>query len=142
MSFAEQVISMFSIDILFTVHGAGLTSLLFMLPGSGVIEVFPPLFRKRYYMIVSRESNIVYRRISDTRIINKKDYLYIHRNIDYTNKVFYLPPNLVTEKMEEIIPMVWERKYSIVKCSCVCSKQQSTIERLIITHPSHGYNYR
>ena len=142
MSFAEQVISMFSIDILFSVHGAGLTSVVFMLPGSGVLEIFPPLFRKPYYMMVSRASNIVYRRISETRIINKSDYRNIQRVIDLTNKVFYLPPNLVTEKMEEIIPMVWERKYSIVKCSCVCSKQQSTIERLIITHPSHGYNYR
>ena len=39
MSFAVQVISMFSIDILFSVHGAGLTSVVFMLPGSAVIEV-------------------------------------------------------------------------------------------------------
>lgn len=142
MSFAEQVISMFSIDILFTVHGAGLTSLLFMLPGSGVVEVFPPLFRKPYYMMVSRSSDIVYRRISETKIVDKNAYRFITRTIDYTNKVFILPPHLVTEKMEEIIPMVWEQKYSRVTCWLVCSTQQSTIETLIITHPSHGYNYR
>ena len=128
MSFAEQVISMFSIDILFSVHGAGLTSVVFMLPGSGVLEIFPPLFRKPYYMMVSRASSIVYRRISETRIVNKSDYRNIQRVIDLTNKVFYLPPHLVTEKMEELIPMVWERKYSRVACWLVCWKQQRTIE--------------
>ena len=128
MSFAEQVISMFSIDILFSVHGAGLTSVVFMLPGSGVLEIFPPRFRKPYYMMVSRASNIVYRRISETRVISEKDYWNIHRVIDLTNKVFYLPPHLVTEKMEELIPMVWERKYSRVTCWLVCWKQQRTIE--------------
>lgn len=127
MSFAEQVISMFSIDILFSVHGAGLTSVVFMLPGSAVLEIFPPMFRKPYYMMVSRASGVVYRRISETRIINKSDYKYIQRMIDLTNKVFYLPPHLVTAKMEELIPIVWEKKYSRVTCWLVCWKQQRTI---------------
>lgn len=116
MSFAEQVISMFSIDILFTVHGAGLTSVLFMLPGSGMIEVFPPLFKEPYYMWVSRFSDIVYRRISETRIVDKKAYRYVTKKIDLTNKIFYLPPHLVTNKLDEIVPLVWEKKYTLQKC--------------------------
>ena len=120
MSFAEQVISMFSIDILFSVHGAGLTSVVFMLPRSAVLEIFPPKFLKPYYRVVSRSSGVVYRRITETRIINKSDYWYIQRNIDLTNKVFYLPPHLVTAKMEELIPIVWEKKYSRVTCWLVC----------------------
>ena len=116
MSFAEQVISMFSIDILFTVHGAGLTSVLFMLPGSGMIEVFPPLFKGPYYMWVSRFSDIVYRRISETRIVDKKAYRYVTKKIDLTNKIFYLPPHLVTNKLDEIVPLVWGKKYTLQKC--------------------------
>ena len=91
MSFSEQVISMFKVDILFTVHGAGLTNVIFMLPGSALIEVFPPLFREPYYM-------------------------YVRRKIDYTNKVFYLPPHLVEEKLANVTVRVWDKKYSLVKC--------------------------
>ena len=116
MSFSEQVISMFKVDILFTVHGAGLTNIIFMLPGSALIEVFPPLFREPYYMYAARSSDIIYQRISETKIINKKDYMYVRRKIDYTNKVFYLPPHLVEEKLANVTVRAWDKKYSIVKC--------------------------
>lgn len=118
-SFSEQVVSMFPVDIMFTVHGAGLTNIIFMLPGSGLIEVFPPLFREPYYMWVSRFGDLVYQRISETKIINKKEYRYIRSKLDYTNKVFYLPPHLVEEKMANVTVRVWEKKYSYVNCLIV-----------------------
>ena len=120
MSFSEQVVSMFSVDILFTVHGAGLTTSLFMLPGSALVEVFPPFFIEPYYMWVARFSDLVYRRITETKMLDKRDYYYIRKKIDLTNKVFYLPPQALQEKLESVVPLVWKNKYSMVMCSRVC----------------------
>lgn len=116
MTFSEQVISMFPVDILFTVHGAGLTNVIFMLPGSALIEVFPPLFLERYYMYSSRQANIIYKRITETKIINKSDYHNARRKIDYTNKIFRLPPQYVEDALRNVTQRVWEKKYSFIPC--------------------------
>ena len=108
---------MFPVDILFTVHGAGLTNLVFMLPGSALIEVFPPLFLERYYMYSSRLADIHYLRITDTKIFNKTAYLYLERKIEYTNQVFYLPPEEVERCLKDAIANVWKKKYTPVKIS-------------------------
>lgn len=121
MTFAEQVVSMLPVDILFSVHGAGLTNLIFMLPGSGLIEVFPPLFMERYYMYAARKAGIMYQRITETKIFNQADYYGVKRKIDYTNKVFRLPVKYIDERMVNITTRVWEKKYSFVECRlCVC----------------------
>lgn len=139
MSFAEQVISMFSIDILFTVHGAGLTTSIFMLPGSALVEVFPPLFKEPYYMWVARFSDLVYKRITETKIINKEDYIGINKKIQLTNKVFILPPEVLKERLESVVPLVWEKKYSMV--SCVCRVSSTNSSRYVVqAHPSHRHH--
>ena len=121
MSFSEQVVSMFAVDILFTVHGAGLTTSVFMLPGSALVEVFPPMFREPYYMWVVRYADLVYKRITESKILDKREYYNIRKKIELTNKVFYLPPEVLKEKLESVVPLVWEKKYSMVKCaSRVC----------------------
>ncbi len=42
MTFKEQVDVMASTSVLIALHGAGLTNLMFMQPGTVVIEIFPP----------------------------------------------------------------------------------------------------
>ena len=121
-SFSEQVISMFPVDVMFSVHGAGLTNLVFMLPGSGLVEVLPPLFVERYYMYASRKSDIVYQRITETKIVNKTEYIGIKRKIDYTNKVFDVPIQYVEERMLNVTTRVWQNKYSFVDCFDVFSQ--------------------
>ena len=113
---------MFPVDVMFSVHGAGLTNLVFMLPGSGLVEVLPPLFVERYYMYASRKSDIVYQRITETKIVNKTEYIGIKRKIEYTNKVFDVPIQYVEERMLNVTTRVWQNKYSFVNCLFICSQ--------------------
>lgn len=133
MSFSEQVVSMFPIDVMVSVHGAGLTNILFMLPYSGLVEIFPPLFFEPYYRSICRNSDLIYRSIRYSKIVNKRDYVYIRRKLDLTNKVFYVPPLNFTNDLNDIVHQVREKKYSMVDCSHFCYR----INRLVIAHPSH-----
>ena len=124
---------MFPIDVMVSVHGAGLTNILFMLPYSGLVEIFPPLFFEPYYRSICRNSDLIYRSIRYSKIVNKRDYVYIRRKLDLTNKVFYVPPLNFTNDLNDIVHQVREKKYSMVDCSHFCYR----INRLVIAHPSH-----
>ena len=67
---------MFSIDVMVSVHGAGLTNIVFMLPYSGLVEIFPPLFFEPYYRSIARNADLVYRSVRSAKIVNKSDYRY------------------------------------------------------------------
>ena len=107
---------MFSIDIMVSVHGAGLTNVVFMLPHSGLVEIFPPLFFEPYYRTICRNTDLFYRSVRYSKIIRKSDYRYIRRKLDLTNKVFYLPPSNFTDDVYEIVQKVRETKYKMVPC--------------------------
>lgn len=125
---------MFPIDVMVSVHGAGLTNILFMLPFSGLVEIFPPLFFEPYYRSICRNSDLIYRSIRYTKIVNKKDYIYIRRKLDLTNKVFYVPPLNFTNDLNDIVQQVREKKYNMVDCYSVY-----ITNKLVIAHPSHRY---
>ena len=88
MSFSEQVVSMFPIDVMVSVHGAGLTNILFMLPYSGLVEIFPPLFFEPYYRSICRNSDLIYRSIRYSKIVNKRDYVTFEENSILQTKSF------------------------------------------------------
>ena len=116
MSFAEQVVSMFSIDVMVSVHGAGLTNIVFMLPYSGLVEIFPPLFFEPYYRSIARNADLVYRSVRSAKIVNKSDYRYSQRKLDLTNKVFYQPPANFSADLNYVVKTVREMKYKMVNC--------------------------
>lgn len=135
MSFSEQVVSMFPIDVMVSVHGAGLTNILFMLPYSGLVEIFPPLFFEPYYRSICRNSDLIYRPIRYSKIVNKKDYYTVRRKIDLTNKVFYVPPLNFTKDLNDVVKQVREMKYTMVDCFPFCYRTN----RVVIAHPSHRH---
>ena len=76
-SFAEHFATMALTDLLISIHGAGLTNMMFMKPGSVLIEMFPFMWFKRVYEPMSQRFGI-------------KHFVW---NNPYKNKNLYRPVN-------------------------------------------------
>lgn len=59
-SFLEQVSLVANAKVVISVHGAGLSHLVFCQPQTKVIEIFPPHYVTRYYWILSNLVNLEY----------------------------------------------------------------------------------
>lgn len=65
LSFRQQVEMMSNTDIVFGIHGAGFTNILFLRPKSGLIEFFAPNFLRVYYKNMAMKSLIFYNLVRD-----------------------------------------------------------------------------
>ena len=68
-SFEMQVRMMVDTRLLISIHGAQLTNLIFMHPGSGVIEIFNPQFSEDCYERLSKLCELKYTAFRSTRIV-------------------------------------------------------------------------
>ena len=89
MSFAEQVSSMRSTRVLISIHGAGLSNIIFLQPGSTLIELMHPLLRAPFYRFLSFYSSLNYILIRDVKSLS--DSCSIQR----TAWSPYIQPNLI-----------------------------------------------
>ena len=119
MSSIAQAKLFTSLDIVIGPHGAGFTNLIFMLPNSGIFEIFPPQFYNGCYENNAKISNLIYVNTTaigevgkeckinpnsnQCRIHGKKD-----RNFNVSSLVFI-------NKLKYLIPKVWKQKYGIEK---------------------------
>ena len=70
MSFAEQDSSKQSTRVLISIHGAGLSNIIFLQPGNTVIELMHPLLRALFYRFLSLYSSLNYILIRDVKSLN------------------------------------------------------------------------
>ena len=124
----EQVDITLQTDILMSVHGAAMATIVFLLPHSAVIELRPPYFRDRWYYINSRWSrinliplsnltsvppkpcaNVPFERIGST--LQPECFKVIHYASSYVNM------NDFNEHMNEILVTLDVEKYSVFRGS-------------------------
>ena len=68
--FSSQVHWMKSARIFMTTHGAGSTNIIFLRPGSIVIEFLPPQFSPPFYRTLSLQAGVSYYPFHNTTIVN------------------------------------------------------------------------
>ncbi len=92
MSFVEQVRIFSECSTLVSLHGAGLTNMLFMPRGSHVIEIYPGDFDARDYF------NACYRRLADVLGIS---HTYLFADREFPENAFTLDTDNVRVNIEE-----------------------------------------
>ena len=70
MTFAEQVSSLRFTRVLISIHGAGLSNIIFLQPGSTVIELMHPLMSAPFYRSLSLYASLNYILIKDVKPLN------------------------------------------------------------------------
>ena len=70
MTFAEQVSSLRFTRVLVSMHGAGLSNIIFLQPGSTVIELMHPLMSAPFYRFLSYYASLNYILIKDVKPLN------------------------------------------------------------------------
>ena len=70
MTFAEQVSSLRFTRVLISIHGAGLSNIIFLQPGSTVIELMHPLLNAPFYRFLSYYASLNYILIKDVKPLN------------------------------------------------------------------------
>ena len=79
MTFAEQVSSLRFTRVLISIHGAGLSNIIFLQPGSTVIELMHPLLNAPFYRFLSYYASLNYILIKDVKPVsdscaNRRDW--------------------------------------------------------------------
>lgn len=68
MNVTEQIRTMYSAKILVSMHGAGLSNIIFMRPKSILIEILPPNFNPGFYEIIAKQAGLLYGVCNNTEI--------------------------------------------------------------------------
>lgn len=95
MTFAEQVSSLRFTRVLISIHGAGLSNIIFLQPGSTVIELMHPLLNAPFYRFLSYYASLNYILIKDVKPLNDScvelnhwsPYLYYNLDVNVTTIV-------------------------------------------------------
>ena len=95
MTFAEQVSSLRFTRVLVSMHGAGLSNIIFLQPGSPVIELMHPLMSAPFYRFLSYYASLNYILIKDVKPLNDScvelnhwsPYLYYNLDVNVTTIV-------------------------------------------------------
>ena len=95
MTFAEQVSSLRFTRVLVSMHGAGLSNIIFLQPGSTVIELMHPLMSAPFYRFLSYYASLNYILIKDVKPLNDScvelnhwsPYLYYNLDVNVTTIV-------------------------------------------------------
>ena len=108
--FGDQVRKMSTTDIIVSVHGAGLVNVIFMVPYSGLLEIFAKDFYVEFYYNIAVKSRVFY----DTSRNNKSVF---HRNFSRITYKHRRESNLIIQitetvgKLEKLEKLVWAYKY-------------------------------
>ena len=114
LSFTQQVNYMVRTDIVFGVHGAGFVNILFLLPNSGVLELFPRRYTKEHYHNLANNARLFYRCIKNNPIKEETDPKLIQRIRSFSRDGnIIVNKNLVYSLLKELIHDVRVNKYKM-----------------------------
>lgn len=114
LSFTQQVNYMVRTDIVFGVHGAGFVNILFLLPNSGVLELFPRRYTKEHYHNMANKTRLFYRCIKNNPIKEETDPKLIQRIRSFSRDGnIIVNKNLVYSLLKELIHDVRVNKYKM-----------------------------
>lgn len=114
LSFTQQVNYMVRTDIVFGVHGAGFVNILFLLPNSGVLELFPRRYTKEHYHNIANKARLFYRCIKNNPIKEETDPKLIQRIRSFSRDGnIIVNKNLVYSLLKELIHDVRVNKYKM-----------------------------
>ena len=114
LSFTQQVNYMVRTDIVFGVHGAGFVNILFLLPNSGVLELFPRRYTKEHYHNMANKARLFYRCIKNNPIKEETDPKLIQRIRSFSRDGnIIVNENLVYSLLKELIHDVRVNKYKM-----------------------------
>ena len=114
LSFTQQVNYMVRTDIVFGVHGAGFVNILFLLPNSGVLELFPRRYTKEHYHNMANKARLFYRCIKNNPIKEETDPKLIQRIRSFSRDGnIIVNKNLVYSLLKELIHDVRVNKYKM-----------------------------
>ena len=114
LSFTQQVNYMVRTDIVFGVHGAGFVNILFLLPNSGVLELFPRRYTKEHYHNMANNARLFYRCIKNNPIKEETDPKLIQRIRSFSRDGnIIVNKNLVYSLLKELIHDVRVNKYKM-----------------------------
>ena len=114
LSFTQQVNYMVRTDIVFGVHGAGFVNILFLLPNSGVLELFPRRYTKEHYHNMANKAKLFYRCIKNNPIKEETDPKLIQRIRSFSRDGnIIVNENLVYSLLKELIHDVRVNKYKM-----------------------------
>ena len=99
MKFAEQVSSLRFTRVLISMHGAGLSNIIFLQPGSTVIELMHPLMSAPFFRFLSLYASLNYILIKDVKPMNDScvdpkhwsPYLYYNLEVNVKAIVTAIP---------------------------------------------------
>lgn len=115
----EQVRSFADTDVVVASHGAGLTNVLFMLPHSGIVELFPPNFGFFCYKRMCESVNVLYSHVKGVPAtpppcVNKKQCVFeTKRDVDFA--VFVNQTVAATRSMLHLVKL---HKYASYVVCC------------------------
>lgn len=112
------------LDVLVAVHGAGITNIIFMMPNSFVVELFPPFWQYGCYRRLASNVGVLYAK--ETAIGEKgpecardeTSTLCLYAGI--RDRHFSMNSTVVRNRVAAAIVAVWKSKYG-VRFSFVCS---------------------
>lgn len=114
LSFTQQVNYMVRTDIVFGVHGAGFVNILFLLPNSGVFELFPRGYTQEHYHNMANKARLFYRCIKNNTIKEETDPKLIQRIRSFSRDGnIIVNKNLVYSLLKELIHDVRVNKYKM-----------------------------
>ena len=99
MTFEDQVSSLRATNVLISMHGAGLSNIIFLQPGSTVIEILHPLLKAPFYRFLSLYASVNYIPIRDVIPLNDSCCNQLKWNP-------YLSMNLIVNEMAVIDAIV------------------------------------
>ena len=112
------------LDVLVAVHGAGITNVIFMMPNSFLVELFPPFWQYGCYRRLASNVGVLY---AKETAIGKKgpecdrdetSTLCLYAGI--RDRHFSMNSTVVKKRVAVAIVEVWRRKYGVYSSSVCC----------------------
>lgn len=114
LTFHEQVEFVLDKDIYLSIHGAGMTHILFMEPFGAVIEINPPNFKEPYYRNMAEKTQLVFYGIFNTVTKDMKKSMALKETDKKLNQRFTVPMELFERTVNLAVANVWLLKYKEV----------------------------
>ena len=145
LSPVEQVSLFADTDVIVSPHGAGLTNVIFMLPRSGVVELFPPNFVFFCYKRMCESADILYLHVKGVPAtpppcVNKKQCVFeTMRDVDFA--VFVNQTVAATRNMIDLVKVHKYVSY-VVCCNRTEYRSPSTMKRAVLKRDTSRGNRR